>query len=89
MYTKQKNGKIFTCFIDFKKAFDSSLHERLYGRILHCGIGGKMYDLVKSVYLEIMCAVKIGDKQTEFFTQRRGVRQDSNLSPTLFNVYIN
>ena len=36
-----------------------------------------------------MCAVKIGDKQTEFFTQRRGVRQGCNLSLTLFNVYIN
>ena len=35
--------------------------------------GGKMYDLVKSMCLEIRCAVKIGDKQ----------------SPTLFNVYIN
>ena len=36
-----------------------------------------------------MCAVKIGDKQTEFFTQRRGVHQGCNLSLTLFNVYIN
>ena len=36
-----------------------------------------------------MCAVKIRDKQTEFFTQRRGVCQGCNLSLTLFNVYIN
>ena len=48
-----------------------------------------MYDLVKSMYLENMCAVKTGDKQTEFFTQRRGVRQGCNLNPTLFNLYIN
>ena len=48
-----------------------------------------MYNLIKSVYLENMCAVKIGDKQTEFFTQRRGVHQGYNLSPTLFNVYVN
>lgn len=48
-----------------------------------------MYDLVKSMYLGNKCAVKIGDKQTEFFTQRRGVRQGCNLSPTLFNIYIN
>ena len=57
-------------------------------RLLHCG-GAKMYDLVKSMYSENTCAVKIRDKQTEFFTQRRGVRQGCNLSPTLFNVYIN
>ena len=84
-----KNGKIFACFIDFKKAFDSIWHEGLYYRLLQCGIGGKTYDLVKSMYLENKCAVKIGDKQTDFFTQRRGVRQGCNLSPTLFNIYIN
>ena len=48
-----------------------------------------MYDLVKSMYSENMCAVKIGDNQTEFFSQRRGVCQGCNLSPTLVNVYIN
>ena len=48
-----------------------------------------MYDLVKSVYSEILCGVKIGDKQTDFFTQGRGVHKGCNLSQTLFNVYIN
>ena len=65
-----KNGKIFTCSIDFKKAFDSIWHEGLYYRLLHCGIVGKMYDLVKSMYLLNMYAVKFGDEQTDFFTQR-------------------
>ena len=52
---------VITCFIDFKKAFNS--FEGLYYRLLHCGIGGKMYDLVKSMYSENMCVVKIDDKQ--------------------------
>ena len=36
-----------------------------------------------------MYAVKIGEKQAEFFTQRRGVCQSCNISPTPINVYIN
>ena len=48
-----------------------------------------MYDLIKSMYLENMCAVKIEDKPTDFFTQRRGVHQGCSLSPSLFSVYIN
>lgn len=84
-----KNGKIFACFIDFKKAFDSIWHEGLYYRLLQSGVGGKVYDLIKSMYSDNKCAVKIGDKHTEFFTQNRGVRQGCGLSPTLFNIYIN
>lgn len=56
---------------------------------LHCGIGGKMYDLVKSVYLQNMGAVKIEDKLNKFGTQRKGVHQDCILRLALLNVYIN
>ena len=84
-----KNGKIFACFIDFKKAFDSIWHEGLYYKILQSGVGGKVYDIIKSMYSENKCGVKIGDQRTEFFTPKRGVRQGCSLSPTLFNIYIN
>ncbi len=37
----QKKSKIFSCFIDFKKAFDSIWHEGLFLQLIQCGIGGK------------------------------------------------
>ncbi len=42
-----KNGKIFACFIDFKKAFDSIWHDGLYYKLLQSGVGGKVYDIIK------------------------------------------
>ena len=46
-------------------------------------------DLIRSKYSENQCCVKINNQRTEFFRQGRGVHQGCNLSPTLFNIYIN
>ncbi len=89
-HVHQKNkDHIFACFIDFKKAFDSIWQEGLYSKILQIGVGGELYDIIKSMYVNNKCGVKIGNKTTDLFIQRRGVFQGNNLSPTLSNMYIN
>ena len=73
-----KDGKIFVCFIDFRKAFDSIWHEGLYYKI-----GGKVYDVIKSMYSKNKCGVKIGDQRTEFFTPKvseAGLQSEPNSS---------
>lgn len=85
----KNKSKLYSCFVDFQKAFDSIWHEGLLYKLLESGIGGKTYDIIKSMYTNNKCAVKIGEKHTDFFPQRRGVRQGCSLSPTLFNIYIN
>ena len=87
-YVNQKNEKIYTCFVDFKKAFDSIWHEGLYLKLLENKIGGRFYDLIKDLYSNTKCAVKISDNRTPFFSYNRGVRQGCVLSPILFNIFI-
>ena len=55
------NGKLYTCFIDFKKAFDSVWHDGLFYKLLHYKIGGKFYDLIKNLYSKTKCSIKGGD----------------------------
>ena len=88
-YINQNKTKIFACFIDFKKAFDSIWHIGLLYKLLQSGVGGKAYDIIKSMYTNNMCGIKIGHKQTDFISQERGVREGCCLSPALFNIYIN
>ena len=88
-YVHKNNTKIYACFVDFQKAFDSVWHNGLFLKLLESGIGGNTYNLIKSMYTNGRCSIKIGTKKTESFFQRRGVRQGCNLSPTLFNIYIN
>jgi retron-type reverse transcriptase len=75
--------------VDFKKAFDSIWHKGLFYKLIESGIGGKTYDFIKSMYTKNKCAVKIGNKQTYFFSQGWGVKQGCPISPTLFNIYMN
>lgn len=43
---------------------------------------------IMETYKETKNAIKIGDKKTEEFWTRNGVRQGCLMSPTLFNIYI-
>lgn len=77
-----KNKSKFSCFVDFKKAFDSIWHEGLLYKLLESGVGGKTADIIKSMYTNNKCAVKIGKKHTDFFPQSRGVRQGCRVQPS-------
>ena len=81
--------KIYACFVDFKKAFDSVWHERLFQKMENLGLHGKMLQLIKAIYKSTKCAVKYDDKVTQFFDFSKGVRQGCPLSPLLFNLYVN
>ena len=42
--------KLYVCFVDFKKAFDSVVRKALLHKLLKKGIGGKFFDLVTNMY---------------------------------------
>jgi len=83
------NKRLYACFVDFKKAFDSVWREGLRYKLLNSGIGGKLYSVIKSMYSNPQTCVKTPAGLTPLFTTDRGVRQGCNLSPTLFNLFIN
>ena len=45
--THTTKAKLFTCFIDFKKAFDSILHDGLFYKLLKYNFGGKFHKSMK------------------------------------------
>ena len=88
-YVHNHNEKIYACFVDFKKAFDSVWHDGLWNKLLQIDFGGSFYNLIKSLYHNSFCSIKIAQNQTRSFRYARGVRQGCILSPMLFNLYIN
>ena len=85
----QKGKKLYTCFVDFQKAFDSVWHEALFRKLENKGINGNFLDIIRNIYSSTECAVKINGKSTKQFKYEKGVLQGNPLSPLLFNLFIN
>ena len=88
-YTHQSKARLFTCFIDFKKAFDSVLHQALFLKLQNLGVSGLFYNIIKDMYIGNELRIIIGNNLTEEFDSELGVRQGDTLSPNLFKIFIN
>ena len=88
-YTKQGKKQLYTCFIDFKKAFDKVWHLALFYKLRKLGISDLFYNVIKDMYKNTSLCVKTDNYTlTENFPSDIGVRQGDNLSPTLFKLFI-
>ena len=85
----KKGNKVFACFIDLKKAYDSIHHKALFQKLRKNNINGSFLNLIIDLYSKTKCAVKVNGKRTDFFDYSKGVRQGCPLSPLLFNLFIN
>ena len=88
-YLFKKKQKVYACFVDFSKAFDTVWHSGLFKKLLELGIGGNFYKVIKHMYSNSKFAVKKDNLMSDFGNYEKGVRQGDGLSPLLFNIYIN
>ena len=88
---KLKRKPIFACFIDFRKAYDSVWREGLLFKLIINGCSKNFIRIMLSMYSSVntCTSVKLREGITPFFKSYVGVKQGCNLSPTLFNLFIN
>ena len=70
-----KGSKIYSCFVDFKKAFDSVLQTAILIKLVRMDINGLFYNIIKSMYSQSLLCVKVNSKITNTFQSLVGVRQ--------------
>ena len=88
-YLKTDTKKLFVCFVDFHKAFDTVIHPGIRYKLIRNGIHGLFYRIICNMYSSSMVSIKIGDKLTEPFTSSLGGRQGDVLSPNIFKLFLN
>ena len=88
-YCNKKEGRVYACFVDFNKAFDTVIHQGIKLKLLNIGISSNFYNIIKSMYSLSKSCVRIEKTVTDFFDINVGVKQGDNLSPNLFKIFIN
>ena len=87
-YCHKSKKRLYGCFVDFSKAFDSVPRDILLEKLKKHGINGKVFNIIQTIYLEDTVSIKIGNKHSASFKTNKGVRQGCVLSPLLFNLFL-
>ena len=87
-YVGLKGKRLYTCFIDFRKAFDTVDREALIYKLSALGIQGKFLNCLKHMYQSSKARVRMTKKLSETFNIQSGTEQGHPLSPELFKIYI-
>ena len=84
-----EKNKLYSAFIDFKKAFDVVVRDVLWFKLVKSGVRGKILDMIQSMYKNIKSRVKFENDLSDEFLSYVGVSQGECLSPFLFSMYLN
>ena len=98
----RKGQKLYACFVDFAKFYDTIAHDLLFLKLAEKGVNGNFYYLLKNMYQNCKYAVKVqlnienADNKykkykwfrTTCFKAVSGLKQGCNLSPLLANIYL-
>ena len=82
------NASLYTCFVDYEKAFDSVHRETLWRIMQSYRIPSKFIRMVKLFYSNTKCAVIDGAGQSNWFDVKAGVKQGCVMSGFLFLLVV-
>ena len=61
-YVKREKRRVFACFVDFRKAFDSVCREALLFKLGNMGIDGKFFQCIRHMYQNSTTRIKLIQK---------------------------
>ena len=89
-YVNTSGKKLFACFFDIRRAYDSVPQNLMFFKLLNdYKIGGNYLKIIRKMYADNKIYIKLSDGICEPFVSTRGILQGETSSPLLFNLFIN
>ena len=86
----ERGSKVFSCFLDVRKAFDTVWIDGLqYKLFTELGVGSRMWLAIKDLYIGIKAQVLYPGSLSGQFSVSQGTGQRRILAPFMYKVYIN
>ena len=79
---------LFAAYVDIKAAFDSLDRDVLWFLLRGIGVPAKYSNIIKDLYTNTTCRVRVDGSLSDSFPTTSGVRQGCVLAPNLFNIAI-
>ena len=84
----KKRRKLYVCFVDFEKCFDTINRQLLWNTLRNRGVKGKLFTALKSMYNTVKSCIKCNNTRSDFITSTVGLKQGCLASPILFSFFI-
>ena len=87
-YLNKNKKPLFSCFVDFKCAFDSVWRNGLIFKMMKCNISSKFINLIENMYKVVNYQVKFENGISPPIPSETGVKQGCVMSPLLFKIFL-
>ena len=87
-HAKKKGQRVFACFVDFKKAFDTVCRDALLYKLANLGIEGGFFKSIQHMYRNSSTRIKLIQTLSTAIDVTIGTEQGHPMSPELFKIYI-
>ena len=86
----ERGSKVFSCFLDVRKAFDTVWIDGLLFKLFsELGINGRMWLVIKDLYTNVKAKVLYAGALSREIDILQGTGQGRILAPFMYKVYIN
>ena len=85
----EKGKKLCAVLVDLEKAYNKVCREELWEALRRYGVSEGLLRAIKSMYQASETCVRVDGEVSELSEVKQGVRQGCQLTPLLFNIFLN